>query len=133
MTERKPPGISMETWVDRQIREASDRGAFDNLPGIGKPLRDANLPYDESWWIRDKMRREGLSFLPRSLVLRKEVEDALAETSRTTSEAEVRRVLAEVNEKIAEALRRPPPGPPLNLKPFDVDQFVGEWRERQRD
>jgi hypothetical protein len=38
MTERKPPGINSETWVDRQIREAVRR------PLAGPPL---NLtPYD---------------------------------------------------------------------------------------
>lgn len=44
------------------------------------------------------------------------------------TEAEVRRMLAEVNEKILAAIRRPPPGPPLNLKPFDIDAVVDEWR-----
>ena len=28
MTERKPPGVSWESWIDRQIREAEERGAF---------------------------------------------------------------------------------------------------------
>ena len=38
MTERKPPGTSWETWIDAQIRVAMEQGAFDNLPGAGKPL-----------------------------------------------------------------------------------------------
>jgi hypothetical protein len=28
-----------ESWVDRQIREAIERGEFDNLPGQGKPIK----------------------------------------------------------------------------------------------
>ncbi len=39
MTERKPPGTNWETWVDAQIRVAREQGAFDNLPGAGKPSR----------------------------------------------------------------------------------------------
>ena len=39
MTERKPPGTSWETWIDAQIRVAREQGAFDNLPGAGKPIR----------------------------------------------------------------------------------------------
>ena len=37
MTKRKPPETSWETWIDRQIRVATEEGAFDNLPGAGKP------------------------------------------------------------------------------------------------
>ncbi len=34
-----------ESAIDRQIREAMERGAFDNLPGKGKPLDLAPNPY----------------------------------------------------------------------------------------
>ncbi|KNB53317.1 DUF1992 domain-containing protein [Streptomyces caatingaensis] len=131
MTERKPPGMDFETWADRQIREAADRGEFADLPGFGKPLPGLDRPYDEMWWVKEKMRRERISFLPPSLVLRKEAEDALAAARRAPLERELRRILAEINEKIAEALRRPPEGPPLNLVPFDVDQVAREWREER--
>ncbi|MET7935371.1 DUF1992 domain-containing protein [Streptomyces sp. NPDC005322] len=131
MTERKPPGISFETWADRQIREAEARGDFANLPGIGKPLPHLDRPYDEQWWVKEKMRRENLSFLPPTLVLRKEAEDALAAAAEASSERAVREILSDVNDKIREAIRRPPPGPPLNLAPFDIDEVVREWQERQ--
>lgn len=131
MTERKPPGVSFETWADKQIREAEERGAFANLPGAGKPLPSLNTPYDEMWWVRNKMRSEGLSFLPPSLVLRKEAEDALAAVDRAGTEAEVRRILREVNARIEEAIRVPPEGPPLNLVPYDVERAVADWRKRQ--
>ncbi|MEU0812128.1 DUF1992 domain-containing protein [Streptomyces sp. NPDC005970] len=129
MTERKPPGISFETWADRQIREAEARGDFDDLPGRGKPLRGLDGPYDAMWWVKDKMAREGLSFLPPALVLRKEAEDALAAARGAGSEGEVRRILSDINDRIREALRRPPEGPPLDLVPYDVDGVVREWRE----
>ncbi|GAB2578038.1 DUF1992 domain-containing protein [Streptomyces capparidis] len=131
MTERKPPGVSFESWVDKQIREATERGAFDDLPGAGRPLPSLNEPYDELWWLRRKMRQEGVTCLPPALALRKEAEDALAAVDRARTESEVRRILTAVNDRIAQALRRPPPGPPLNLKPFDVDRTVREWRERR--
>ncbi|MEE4541232.1 DUF1992 domain-containing protein [Streptomyces sp. V4-01] len=131
MTERKPPGVSFETWADKQIREAEERGAFEGLTGKGKPLPSLSAPYDELWWIKGKMQREGLSFLPPSLVLRKEAEDAMAEAARARTERQVRQIVADLNEKIEAALRRPLDGPPLNLAPFDVEQAVAEWRERQ--
>ncbi|MDG9705815.1 DUF1992 domain-containing protein [Streptomyces sp. DH37] len=128
MTERKPPGVDFETWADRQIREAAERGEFDDLPGMGEPLPDLDKPYDDLWWVRRKMRREGLSWLPPALALRKEAEDALAAARGARSEPEVRRILAEVDDRIRAALRMPPPGPPLGLKPFDVEEVVREWR-----
>ncbi|QKV94026.1 DUF1992 domain-containing protein [Streptomyces sp. NA02950] len=130
MTERKPPGISFETWADRQIREAEERGDFSDLPGFGKPLPNLNRPYDELWWVKEKMSRENLSFLPPTLVLRKEAEDALAAAAEAPSERAVRELLSGVNDRIREAIRRPPPGPPLNLAPIDIDEVVKEWRNR---
>ncbi|MFC8951237.1 DUF1992 domain-containing protein [Streptomyces sp. NPDC057101] len=128
MTERKPPGVSFESFVDKQIREASERGEFRSLPGFGKPLPDDSAPYDELWWIRGKMHSEGASVLPPSLALRKEAEDAEAAVTAAVSESQVRRILGEINTKIAEALLRPPAGPPLNLKPFDVEASVARWK-----
>jgi DnaJ family protein C protein 28 len=34
-----------ESWIERKIREAQDRGEFDNLPGKGKPLDLTPNPY----------------------------------------------------------------------------------------
>ena len=31
-----------ESWVERQIREATERGEFDNLPGQGEPIKGLN-------------------------------------------------------------------------------------------
>ncbi|WP_030621723.1 DUF1992 domain-containing protein [Streptomyces sclerotialus] len=133
MTDRKPPGVSFETWVDRQIREAAERGEFDDLPGAGQPLKGLDKPYDEMWWVRDKMERESLSCLPPTLTLRKEAEDALAAARGARSEREVRRIVADINDKIREALKNPPPGPPLGLSPFDAEKVVGNWRADLRE
>lgn len=129
MTERKPPGVSFESFVDKQIREAADRGDFRDLPGFGQPLPALDRPYDELWWIKQKMHREQLSALPPALALRKEAEDALEAASAAATEHQVRVIIENVNEKIRAALRLPPAGPPLNLKPYDVEDLVRAWRE----
>lgn len=129
MTERKPPGVSFESWVDRQIREAQERGAFDDLPGAGKPLPGHQEPYDENWWLKRKMSSEDLSLLPPSLALRKEAEDALAAAMAAPSEKRVRRIIGEINRTIRQAMRRPLEGPPLNLVPYDADEVVRDWRQ----
>jgi hypothetical protein len=133
MTERKPPGVSFESFVDKQIRDAEARGDFSHLPGAGRPLDGDDTTYDELWWIRRKMAREGLSVLPPALELRKEAEDALAAAARAPSERAVRKIITDVNVKIRAMMFRPPPGPPLGLKPYDVEAIVEEWRAARRN
>lgn len=132
MTERKPAGMPYESWVDRQIRAAQERGDFDNLPGAGKPIPGRGQPDDELWWVKSFIRREKLSMaLPTSLALRKEAEDVLLTVSTERTEAAVRRIVVALNERIADAVRKPPSGPPLNLAPLDVEAVVATWRERR--
>ncbi|MGI5375058.1 DUF1992 domain-containing protein [Streptomyces sp. CA-251387] len=132
MTERKPPGVPFESWVDKQIHDAQSRGEFDRLPGAGKPLPpDLESPYDELWWVKRKMAREGLSVLPPGLALRKEAEDALTAAYAAPTERIVRKIITDVNVKIRDMLLKPPPGPPLGRKPYDVEEVVREWRQRQ--
>ncbi|GHF72019.1 J-domain-containing protein [Streptomyces thermodiastaticus] len=130
MTERKPPGVPFESFVEKEIREAQRRGEFDRLPGAGKPLPD-DTAYDELWWVKKKLAREGVSLLPPTLALRKEAEDALAAAYAAPSEQEVRRIIGAVNTKILDMMLKPPPGPPLGLKRYDVDEVVQEWRRRR--
>jgi hypothetical protein len=130
MTERKPPGVSFESFVDKQIRDAEREGDFSELPGAGKPLdAAADTTYDENWWIKQKLAREGISVLPPSLELRKEAEDTLAAIPSAPSERVVRERMAALNDKIRDMMFKPPPGPPLGLKPYDVDEIVARWRE----
>ncbi|MET8470956.1 DUF1992 domain-containing protein [Streptomyces sp. NPDC006422] len=132
MTERKPPGVSFESFVDKQIRDAERRGEFSSLAGAGKPFESASdVTYDENWWIKGKLAREGFSVLPPSLALRKEAEDTLAALPKAPSERVVRRTLAELNDKIRDMMFKPPPGPPLGLKPYtadEIDELVRQWR-----
>jgi hypothetical protein len=128
MTDRKPPGIDFGTWVERKIREAAERGAFDNLPGAGKPIPDLDKPHDELWWIKRKLRDEELASLPPTIALRKEAEQALAAAARAGSEDEVRAIVAAINARIAEGNRKAASGPPLDLAPFDAARVVARWR-----
>ncbi|NEY34428.1 DUF1992 domain-containing protein [Streptomyces sp. PRKS01-65] len=134
MTERKPPGVDFESWVDKQIRDAEARGEFDRLPGAGRPLpADVDATYDELWWVKRKLAREGASVLPPTLALRKEAEEVLEAAAKAPSEAAVRKMIADINVKIREMMFKPPPGPPLGLKPYDVEDVVRRWREGRAD
>jgi DnaJ homologue, subfamily C, member 28, conserved domain len=131
MTRRKPAGVRWESWIDRQIRESDERGEFDDLPGAGKPIPDLDKPFDELWWVRDKLHREGLSYVSPSVALRKETDDALVAASRAGSETEVRKIISAINERIREANRKTIAGPSLMLVPYDTERVVREWRDKR--
>jgi len=46
--------------AENQIRQAIAAGAFDRLPGAGRPFPDTADPYDALWWVRRWVRREHL-------------------------------------------------------------------------
>jgi DnaJ homologue, subfamily C, member 28, conserved domain len=131
MTERKPPGLGWERWIDRQLREATERGEFENLPGAGKPIPGLDKPSDEMWWVKGKLRSEGLSYQPPSLALRKEAQDVLKAVSQAGSEAEARELIEDINRRIREANKKGIAGPPIMLVPFDVERVLTEWREQR--
>jgi hypothetical protein len=119
-----------ESAIDRQIREAQERGEFDNLPGAGKPLPGHGQEYDENWWVKDLVRREKITgALPASLMLRKEVEDLMDVIATKKSEAAVRAVVSDLNERIVRAQRGHVDGPPVYLAKIDADEVVRRWRE----
>ncbi len=132
MTERKPPGMKFTSWIDQQIAEAEQRGAFDNLPGAGKPIpaRRDEADYGQAW-LRDYARREGIpqqELLPEPLKLRKEIE-LLTETLRTFgSERDLREAATDLNRRILE-WRRIPVGPPVFVPLLDVESLAAEWRQ----
>jgi hypothetical protein len=127
MTQRKPPGTSWESWIEAQIRVAQEQGAFDNLPGAGKPLPNLDQ-YDPLWWVKQLTQREQLSLLPPSLELLRKVERELATIEKLPDEATVRRRIAALNVEIARVNATVVVGPPTRLGKLDVDQVVARWR-----
>ncbi|MDT7784248.1 MAG: hypothetical protein QOF58_2667 [Pseudonocardiales bacterium] len=133
MTQRKPHGMDFESWIDRQIREAQERGEFDDLPSAGKPLPGAGEPLEEDWWLKKKVREEeGTAGLPPSLVLRRQAETARTRALAAKTDDEARAIIEKMNAEILDALRKPLSGPPLNLMPFDVDAVVRERKGSSR-
>jgi hypothetical protein len=129
MTGRKPPGIGWETWVERQIREGIERGEFDDLPGQGKPIPDIDRSHDELWWVRKKLKREEVSYLPPTLAVRKERDDALERIAAAVREVEVRRIVEEINIRIRYVNTHATSGPPSTVMPLDLDDVLARWRE----
>ncbi len=119
------------SWVDLQIRQAMDRGDFDDLPGYGKPLQGLDGRDDPDWWVKKLVERERVVVLPPSLQLRKDDAELDARLDRLGSVDQVRREVAEFNARVRWALYRPPEGPPMITPPRDPDVEADRWRERR--
>lgn len=131
MVRRKPPAMSYPDWVELQIREAQQRGAFENLPGAGKPIADIDSKRGESDWIASYLRKENVDpsvLLPPALILAKEVEDLPARLSTERTEDKVREVVEELNARIRAARLAPQDGPPVRTRPVDAEAAIMQWR-----
>jgi hypothetical protein len=120
------------SWVDLQIRQAVDRGDFDELPGYGKPLTNLTGDHDPDWWVKQLIEREQITgVLPPSLQVRKEDAELDDRLDRLVTEEQVRHEVEEFNARVRWALYRPPEGPPVVTRPRDVDHEVQQWRTRR--
>ncbi|MFF5180251.1 DUF1992 domain-containing protein [Micromonospora sp. NPDC000316] len=127
-----------EAWdaaVEAQIRGAVQRGEFDDLPGMGKPIPGRGAPYDESWWIKSFLEREALPsdlLLPTPLQLRRRVEQVPDEVRDLPTEQSVRDFVGQLNAQIV-AWMRNPEGPRVVVRLVNTDEVVHRWRaERTR-
>jgi len=130
MTEKKPAWMRPEDWVERQIREARERGAFDNLEGAGKPLRGLDRAFTAEEWARDWIQRSGgdlQALLPPLLILRKERAALLAALPTFGSEKELRETVADFNHRLLDQYRRPMDGPLIAVGVLDADETVARW------
>ncbi len=119
--------IRFESWVDRQIREAMERGEFDNLPGAGRPVE---LDDDPDWWIKAKIRRENLEpVLPTVMTLRREVERIQQTLSGVRSEAAARAVCDDLNARIRDFYAAAVDRPRFVVRLLDVDAEVRLWAQ----
>jgi hypothetical protein len=69
------------------------------------------------------------AILPPALALAREVEDLPERLLKEKSEASVRAIINDLNERILHAHRRPQEGPPLRVMTRDVESLVETWRE----
>ena len=130
MSQPKPkPSIEkFESFAERKIREAQAEGQFDSLPGFGKPIPDLDGPDDENWWIKNKLRQEGLVVLPPILEARRDIEKTLEAIRSMPSEYRVRLALKALNERIRAAHFSIAGGPADGVRPVDVEVVVTNWR-----
>lgn len=141
---RPPPAATahaVQSWVDQTIAQAERQGAFDNLAGAGRPLRDVDTRTDPDWWVKGLIEREKLDLadaMPGVMQLRREKATYPEALLELPDEAAVRARLEDFNDRVLADRRRPYAGtgsPPV-VGRVDVEEMVGVWRalreERER-
>lgn len=124
---------AVNSWVDQQIEQAQRQGAFDNLSGAGRPLRDVDVQSEPDWWVKSLVEREQLDLgaaMPGVMQLRREKAGFPGSLADLTDEAAVRARLEDFNERVLADRRRPVAGtssPPV-VGRVDVDELVEAWR-----
>jgi DnaJ family protein C protein 28 len=113
---------SYESWVDRLIKQAQERGQFDNLPGKGKPLNlEDDALTDPEWRLANRLLKNA-GFAPEWIEIDREVrrgwDDARAALLRSRAWRAAR---------LQEAAGRTDPGAAQAR-----ERAEGEWRRAAR-
>jgi DnaJ homolog subfamily C member 28 len=141
--------VNYESAIDQQIREAMERGDFDNLRGAGKPLnlnRDPGVP--EDWELAFNLLKNA-GYAPDWIETRKQVDadrDKLfaplkrfttdpprnkveREETRAKRVAEFRKGAIELN-RLIDTYNLKAPAPQLHLRrirvDFEIEKFLSE-------
>jgi Domain of unknown function (DUF1992) len=151
---RKPPNRINEdgerqvapTWeslVERQIREALDQGAFDDLPFQGQPLPREDDAYAGEWAMAFRVLRNAGATPPwiaadkdaRALLDRRDAILARAPTAapfaRQRDRAELERLVVQINAAIAR-LNAEAPTDRQHRRPLDADTELARLDELHR-
>ena len=132
MTEHKPPGLGWESWTEKQIEDGRRAGLFDGLDGEGKPIEGLDEPHDEEWWVKAKLRREKIDYLPPTIAIRGERDAAVAAALDARDDVEARRLIEQLNERIRYVNSHTVSGPPSTVWVVDVESILERRRLGRR-
>lgn len=114
-----------ESFVDRQIREAMERGEFEDLPGAGKPIPGSGQAHDPNWWVRSFLESERSDDRRRAAYER--IEARVGALWSLGSESAVRRAVERLNAEIGEL-----DDGEGRLESFDPEAVVRSWKAMVR-
>lgn len=123
--------VSAADKAEYLVRDAMNRGEFNNLRYAGKPIPGIDDP-DPDWWIKRLIKRENISGLgPPALLLRVEDEEFEERLDQLPSERQARDAVADFNARVIDARRQLLGGPPVVTPLRDVEEEVRNWRQRR--
>jgi DnaJ family protein C protein 28 len=75
--EGQDEGRHLRDYIEEQIRDAQERGLFDHLPGMGRPLKLSENPYAGDQELSYHLLQSN-GFAPREVALAAEIREELA-------------------------------------------------------
>ncbi|MFB5551460.1 DnaJ family domain-containing protein [Bacillus cereus] len=105
-----------EDHISSIVKQAEQKGAFDNLPGKGKPLNlDKDLSYNPEKQLYRTLANNHV--LPRWIELSKEIDDLKEKLKENTNTAEAADLIRTINKKVLEHnLLCPPSAQKMRVK-----------------
>lgn len=131
MTQRKPNDVSWESWTERLIQNGHQDGAFDDLDGHGRPIDGLGDVHDDMWWVKAKLRDEDLNYLPPTIAIRAERQEAIDAALSAQTEGEAREIIEHVNTHIRYINSHATAGPPSSVMAIEIGAFIERWRSVQ--
>ena len=126
-------GERFESYPERLVREAIERGDFDHNPYAGRPV-DLGRPGAERPWIVGWLEREHLKdVVPPALQLRRaktEIQRILREVH---SEWQARQIIEALNDQIRAFDAVPSDGTRIAIALLDVEATLAAWRSQRAD
>ncbi|SER93060.1 protein of unknown function [Propionibacterium cyclohexanicum] len=130
--EDEQPG-RFESYVDRIVREAIERGEFDHNPLSGKPVH-LGRPGAEKPWILSRLEREDLGdTLPAPLQVRRAKERIAQSLAGVRDEQQAREIVVALNEAIKASNLDAGAHPRVITSLLDVEATVAAWRASRAD
>jgi len=112
-----------ESLAERRIREAGERGEFDNLPGAGQPLPGLDGSYDPDWWVKEWLRRNSL--VDTAAELRRTIRAELPRLQASPASRQTAERVAILNARIEALNRKLPAGSRIDrIAPGDLARTV---------
>lgn len=117
-----------ERLADSKIAEAVQAGQFDALPGLGQPIPHLDDGWDESRWLREKLKAEDLRVMPPAWAIREWAREEAEKLSAIAEEASLRERVAAFNAELMRRMRNALWGPPVDVAPIDIETFLAARR-----
>ncbi|MFT8395275.1 DUF1992 domain-containing protein [Propionibacterium sp.] len=122
-----------ESYPDRKVREAIERGDFDHNPLSGKPVH-LGRPGAEKPWIVSRLEREDLSgVLPAPLQVRRAKEHIQDALRGVHDEHQAREIIEALNARIVESNLDATTAPRIITAPLDIGEVLTQWRAFRGD